>query len=44
MHDKLDPIEKRYVPIIIRAAMVLLKTEMSKDMFSTKTVLNNTVG
>jgi hypothetical protein len=38
LQDKFDAMEKRDLPITIREAMVLLETEISKDMFISGTV------
>lgn len=43
LHDKLDAIMKRAMPISIWEAMVLLEIEMCKDMFSTETVSKDTI-
>ena len=43
LHDKLDAIMKRAMPISIWEAMVLLEIEMCKDIFSTETVSKDTI-
>jgi hypothetical protein len=43
IHDRLDAIVRRGMTTSIREAMVLLEIEMSKDMYSTETVSNDTI-